>query len=1713
MPAAEDLQQPLEAQGRGFTHGHAKGHSRVGAGVRWVRKTLRESGCNVLDAVKLLRKRLLSTAATVQYESAREPGLQLGVSVPREPFTAVQQRQSRMDGGFEDDGSQRDLVPVAPPFIQPHLAAEQRMAVAEGREARAGTFAFKEVPLTGAIQSVFPRYRQRASFCSTFSAAEPDDCAVPCLSLNELFEVDEEGQVLHAKKPDGEKATEKEIKDDAILWANAFAEDVYGLSVVNHEHACVETCIKYEKKKQEAKEGLRKTRCPSCRFWFFRVLSIKRLVDGAMRRKRVRRRGKPLVAEPYVETSADRNDQFRCKVKREQPFRSATNDVCQAGDRCNTDFQFLLTAPLLPEEVVEEVPEAAPATAGQEELSASEPGAQREEGSQKTKKLREVKTAMASLVALGVHLDGSLTSEAAQIMQCTTDSFRKAMAMDYYITKYQSKMMEGLAPLFKSLLPGIQRLAAEQEAEDVAKEEERKQAEEATTEEGPRRKRGCTTEELRARARKHVLRLASAANRCYWLSTCEVAIQIITGGDCVQSHKHVRVFTRQLAWAMQECKRYLNGEARTPEDMRSSALAGIRFKASERAAGDDEPMEQEVATAGEQAHESGDAPELAEGSAEQEAEEQGEVQSGDAPELAEGNAEQDAEQQEEERSGDAPELADGSAERDEGEDEEEAPEYEPVTTSTNTADDYAHRGPELHAMPFYVYRSWVYRVPRSGQKSTKQRRIAFTPHYVLAHRYEQCLKPIQDVVTIDGFQCPTLVQDVEQNALLKAMLFTPWRCCGPQECNSVLKFRHMMSNGECAARRHTFARAWRLRQSELHVLAERAEQREAAARKRLTLRDTTFGSRSMEPRASIDAGNEVRSMLLSYSQTALRRTMTAEGIRRILAFADMQCSWHIEQCTLAEYCAFVSRDVLGHMELAAEARVKEGQRALGKGANMDIEDDEEALDEAGMEKGPGIVIDDIGNAGFDDIEEDEDDYSRYNAVSLHPLTSVSAALRCAFNTAAYEAALPKKKLNDKDRTLLELHAAYGPMLAGDFRFAASATAMNLDGEALGEALCGLQLGADAGNALERQRVRIELAKKQQSLSELSEQVDEGASSCAPEPSEEQEPFLVPLPLVLQGPGKVAWHLLEEAGCTEEQRDAVALLALDMQDAWQALPDAPDLQKQPLLPLCGPSRVHRALWMGGGGVGKSHTLRQVVEPLSVTFYGPQGYLATAQANHACQNLGPRGRTLHNANGLMAVSSLQTARLRLSPADEKKLLRIRGPVGVEATDEVGTVPGDLLHADTLRSTYVRARIHGFATTSYMRPEETWGKVRAKILCGDFYQLPPVPATASLLFATGRQSYEHQQGHALLAGLKYVCDFKEMKRFDDPLLVEILAGMREPGGKKLSAEAWAGIRATQVGSMQSDNVSIGRASEPAAAGDPRLSNALGWHHAAYQWSIVHFTMQAEARRSARAAKQPLFLVQAIDRPALEVPASDYEAMLGEPNVSTTKKLLGILPVYVGMEMILTESLLPPRYTTGAPVVLTGIELHKDEPPINDRASLLEHGCVLLRFMPQCIYVKLKDATENFLEKEGAGASEPGEDLTGVIAVQPTTRSWRFTSEHFAKPLHSRRLQIPLLPRKQSTLHGVQGRTADPGLVAYWRFPKKLSKESLWLAHYVILSRPRGLANLLSLGLPDRAVLEGGPPASISEAFQRLFADKIAETNLACQAARRSLKWPPRG
>ena len=114
-----------------------------------------------------------------------------------------------------------------------------------------------------------------------------------------------------------------------------------------------------------------------------------------------------------------------------------------------------------------------------------------------------------------------------------------------------------------------------------------------------------------------------------------------------------------------------------------------------------------------------------------------------------------------------------------------------------------------------------------------------------------------------------------------------------------------------------------------------------------------------------------------------------------------------------------------------------------------------------------------------------------------------------------------------------------------------------------------------------QKQTIALAKKQLSTEvELDEDEQNGSRmpSGAPQAA---EPEWAPLPLAMQGPAAVALKLLTDATCTEEQSDAVALLALSMQKRFDARPDKSSI----LLPVATPTNNHCAVWLGGGGVGK------------------------------------------------------------------------------------------------------------------------------------------------------------------------------------------------------------------------------------------------------------------------------------------------------------------------------------------------------------------------------------------------------------------------------------------------------------------------------------------------------------------------------------------------
>ena len=87
------------------------------------------------------------------------------------------------------------------------------------------------------------------------------------------------------------------------------------------------------------------------------------------------------------------------------------------------------------------------------------------------------------------------------------------------------------------------------------------------------------------------------------------------------------------------------------------------------------------------------------------------------------------------------------------------------------------------------------------------------------------------------------------------------------------------------------------------------------------------------------------------------------------------------------------------------------------------------------------------------------------------------------------------------------------------------------------------------------------------------------------------------------------------------------------------------------------------------------------------------------------------------------------------------------------------------------------------------------------------------------------------------------------------------------------------------------------------------------------------------------------------------DYDDMRAQSNIGNTAKLMGILPIYIGMEMYLTETYLPGTIGRGTPMDAVDVELHPKEPAIQGRSSISSHGCVILHYMPKHIYVRVKN------------------------------------------------------------------------------------------------------------------------------------------------------------
>ena len=563
-------------------------------------------------------------------------------------------------------------------------------------------------------------------------------------------------------------------------------------------------------------------------------------------------------------------------------------------------------------------------------------------------------------------------------------------------------------------------------------------------------------------------------------------------------------------------------------------------------------------------------------------------------------------------------------------------------------------------------------------------------------------------------------------------------------------------------------------------------------------------------------------------------------------------------------------------------------------------------------------------------------------------------------------------------------------------------------------------------------------------------------------------------MLFNDPVSYAKHLCEEAELTREQRGPVALLAKDMQKVYtkeverraqlteaQRRSEGLDATDIVRLPLVG--RRLRVLFFGGGGCGKTRIINSVLAKLFRRFYGPKGLVLNAFANKPARLI--NGTTTHGLIKCRGGQSLNIAHLRMQNDKQRRALAaVWAPAGVLVKDEFTHQPSALEHALAARSMYGREGYHDLRCEDYARPQTNYAALPYVVTSGDPLQFPPVPAVSSLLAEPEGQTKEHRIGQAMFEDQDYVCELKSTMRFrGDPVLTRILAKMRTPGDDRsnlrLTDEEWRILQNTDV--------------EHGAS----LDGTETWYMSAFSWAYVCMAQWNRAIEAAKTANETLFLYAAKDyisnvdnRDVLAV----RDLLLKIPNMNTTGRLPAVLLVCKTMRVRCTVTVCRCQAPVDTPGVVQHIELH---PADRLRWQQDEVDSVFVLHHAPTILVKIDDSDKD----TGLGP--------GVIAVdkhlcEPFSTDLELTDAWCSRArvlkVRARREQVPLSIVTASTLYTLQGTTAEPGLIYYFRTPRRLSNVLKWIACYMALSRVRSLSELRSIGLTSsiRELIDLGPP-----------------------------------
>ena len=969
------------------------------------------------------------------------------------------------------------------------------------------------------------------------------------------------------------------------------------------------------------------------------------------------------------------------------------------------------------------------------------------------------------------------------------------------------------------------------------------------------------------------------------------------------------------------------------------------------------------------------------------------------------------------------------------------------------------------------------------------------------------------------------VNEGEENALFKAFHCSLLRCPGVGQCADPLLCSPALFPGKNG--RHKFRPSWQARHNEIITLAMRGQQKKRQARRLETLHDTTL-CKVLQSTASIAADNSSVSAqtrlatkllqidlqrLFRQTMRTLRETASAAAsciygypermIHSILLFVgvsyreDSVClrglpMWHDEQLHLAEWQALQQLEFLFNVTLGVDAKnmAIDKLNAHKKSGHVSAETFESLRNPMHTIEG-----EDLGEVADEEIAMEPDEPQATYA-DLPPITDPRVLLRLLGREEEVALARTRGKGRREDlQNMKEIFHVFGSPQHPQ--------AKGLDPSHFGAA------EHERRAAVARHRECFEALKAQQ-VDNLettqAQQIPEDASA-APDHADVELMHEADTDTETMGPIDFAKWLSKRGELTLEQRGPVALIARDMQKAYddemkrrENLPasavkaSAGGAAEHALLPRKG--RVARLLLYGGGGCGKTRIINKVLAPLFRKSYGSHGVILTAFANKPARLI--KGKTSHSLIKLRGAQSLTMPRLRIQNDQERKgLAAVWAPAGALVKDEFTQQPGMLEHALAVRAMYGREQAHDLCRADYASPKTNYASIPWVVTAGDPLQFPPVPSTASLLAEPEGQTKEHRAAQMMFEDQDYVCQLKTTMRFRyDPVLSEILRKMRSPEEDRselqLTDEEWRVLQSTDLAQGAS------------------LEGTEMWYHAAFAWTHVCMAQWIRSVHSAAHHQETLFMLPARDY-IKNVEARDLQAVRDEllkvPNMNSMGRLPGVALLHVRMKVRITATVCPCQ----APVDTVGVVKSIELSPL-DRARWQQQPAetmFLLHEAPTVLF-EIDDNTTDTGLGPGVVAVDACKSMTLSHTVSMGTDSARCSR---ARTLAVRfvREQLPLTILTASTLYTLQGTTATPGLIYHCKTPRRLSKQMKWIAIYMALSRVESLATFRSIGMSDgiRAIIDEGPPPGLLTRFLAIFQQKADETEKLMENLLREFGW----